>query len=89
MSFDERNANQIAEQSIDVVACRALWCAVLEEQVNLAILNRNTDNLAEVAAARRWFGSRDFYMVCALAGLDGAWVLGGIERLFAAERRAA
>lgn len=82
MSLDDCNANQIKEHDMCPRACRALWCAVIQEQLNLAVSPRMADHPHEVAAARRWFGSRDFFMACSLAGLDGAWVLCGVRHQF-------
>lgn len=64
-----------AVRDIDPVACRALWCAVVEAQFLLAVSPARSDRPFEIAAARCWFGSRDFFMCCALAGVDGATVL--------------
>ncbi|PIE15160.1 MAG: hypothetical protein CSA68_07360 [Rhodobacterales bacterium] len=83
MSLDDQNTNQIIEQDIDPLACRALWCAVIKEQLRVAKLPDWGNGHAkpyEVISARRWFGSRDFFAVCALAGLDGVWVLLGVRR---------
>lgn len=82
MSFDDRNANQIMEHDLCPRACRALWCAVIEEQLRLALSPRMADRPHQIDSARRWFGSRDFFMACALAGLDGDWVLLGVCRQF-------
>jgi hypothetical protein len=82
MSFEDRNVNQIIEHEVCPRACRALWCAVIEDQFRLAVAPRASDLPREIDSARRWFGSRDFFMTCALAGLDGAWVLWGVHRRF-------
>ena len=63
-------------------ACRELWCAVINQQLKLALWPTTADKPADISAARHWFDSRDFYMVCALAGLDGGWVLRGVRRQF-------
>lgn len=55
---------------MDPLACRTLWCAVLAELWQQATTRRFKDRDADVAEARRWFGSPDFAMVCALAGVD-------------------
>ena len=81
MSFDDRNAT-VLEEDICTCDCRALWCAVIKEQLVLAVSPRTIDHAYEIDSARRWFGSRDFFMVCALAGLDGALVLCGVRRTF-------
>jgi len=82
MSFDEGNANLITEPRIDAYACQALWCAVIEAQYDLALTPKWRDKRADILRARSWFGSRDFFMVCALAGLDGDWLLSGIRLQF-------
>lgn len=79
MVLDDKDRNQIEEQDIDPRACRALWCAVVSEQFRLAVSPNTVDRPVEISAARRWFGTRDFFMVCALAGVDGAWVLWGVR----------
>ncbi len=64
---------------VDAAACRKLWVAVLAEMWNVALfdgLGAIPAGVGEVAAADRWFGSRDFRMVCGLAGLDDEKVLG-------------
>lgn len=80
MVFADIDRNQIEEQDIDPRACRALWCAVVEEQLRLAVSPRVADRPYEVDSARRWFGTRDFFMACALAGVDGEWVLWGVRK---------
>lgn len=74
---------------VEARACRALWCAVIQEQLRLALLRRPSalDRAYEIRAARGWFGSRDFYQVCALAGLDGGWVLRGVGENLTAKAR--
>ena len=79
MSYAGHQINQLAEHSIHPDACRALWCAVISELWMVATAPRAADRPHEIRAARRWFGSRDFYAVCALAGVDGAWVLQGFR----------
>ena len=81
MTFNDRDAT-VLEEAICPCDCRALWCAVLKEQLVLAVSTRTIDHACEIDSARRWFGSRDFFMVCALAGLDGALVLCGVRRKF-------
>lgn len=83
MTFADMDRNQIEEHDIDPRACRALWCAVVEEQFQLAVSPKMADRPAEISAARRWFGTRDFFMACALAGVDGAWVLWGVRHRLA------
>lgn len=85
MTFADVDRNQIEEHDIDPRACRALWCAVVEEQFRLAVSPKMADRPAEISAARRWFGTRDFFMACALAGVDGAWVLWGVRHHLAVQ----
>lgn len=69
--------------SEDFRACRALWCDVLR--------NALLDELARGDAAAKkghppehdvhWLGSRDFRMVCALAGVDAAAVEAQVRRM--------
>lgn len=82
MSLDVSNSNQILEHEVCPRACRTLWCAVIEEQLRLVLSPRLADQPLDIDRARRWFGSHDFFMTCALAGLDGAWVLWGVQRKF-------
>lgn len=59
----------------DAEAARALWCAVLMEQWVLATDPNPSDDEEEVIKARRWFGSKWFYRVCALAGVEAEAIL--------------
>ncbi|MGR3452899.1 hypothetical protein [Pseudooceanicola sp.] len=75
--LDDRAANLIEEPEIDASACRCLWLNVLLYQWHLSLggtpaFNRGRPEAraAEERAARAWFGTRDFAMVCALAGLE-------------------
>lgn len=56
---------------------RALWRAVIEEQLRLAGLAHEVvrSSAFDIRAARRWFGSDDFETVCHLAGLEPDAVL--------------
>ncbi|RDW14414.1 hypothetical protein DIE28_02605 [Paracoccus thiocyanatus] len=68
---------------VDATACRKLWIAVLAEMWNVALfdgLGAIPAGVGEVAAADRWFGTRDFRAVCALAGLDDEKVLDAYRR---------
>ena len=80
MIFAEEDRNQIQEHYFEPRACRALWCRVIEEQINLIVSPKKTDLRAEIFAARRWFGSGHFFTACALAGVDGELVLRGVQR---------
>ncbi|MDF3413267.1 hypothetical protein HKX54_02270 [Sulfitobacter sp. M57] len=81
MMLEAPNTNQIKGHNVCPRACRALWCAVIEEQLRLA-LKHNPTLLGPKIDTRRalaWFGSRDFFEVCAIAGFDGGWVLAGVR----------
>lgn len=75
-----------AAQDACPVACCNLWRAVLLEEFRTALTvgtgtgEHGQFTAPERDAARSWFGSRDFHMVCALAGLDGATVLSAYQR---------
>ncbi len=83
MAFADMDRNQLIEQDIDPNACRALWCAVIEEQFRVALTPRRSDHPVEIAVARNWFGTQDFFEACALAGVDGAFILWGVRQHFA------
>ena len=61
---------------------RRLWCAVIYEQLRLA-LRANRDSAkygqAEQASALSWIGGSEFRTVCSLAGLDPDWILRGLR----------
>lgn len=75
MSLDTAPDREAYDFEVSELACRALWCAVIEEQRVLAVEPRVMDPKLDVLQARRWFGSKDFRMACALAGLDDDYVL--------------
>lgn len=61
----------------DWAKCRALWCSVLLSCVRDALKGNHVDKstVAQTyVATAGWIGSRDFHMVCALAGVDGVAV---------------
>jgi len=65
------------------VACRELWCAVIMQAWKDALSSPPRNARREklfVVQARNWFGSADFYHVCALAGIDGDQMLSGYLR---------
>ncbi len=74
MAFADLDRNQVEETECNPEACRALWCAVIAEQLSMALSPRQIHGDNDVARARGWFGSRDFHSVCSLIGLDGHWV---------------
>lgn len=62
----------------ETAGMRALWCAVLHQALENAVgrgrvASRNPAHLAR--QARAWIGSEDFHAVCALAGVDGGYIL--------------
>lgn len=61
-------------------ACRALWGAVLRTCL-LDVLRGAPacDDSARVETRDGWIGSRDFFTVCALAGVDGTAVIRALE----------
>ncbi len=75
MSFEVDNANLVAESPVCAKACTRLWAEVLLEQIGLVKKPNVADKRFEISSARSWFGSRDFFTVCALAGIDGERVL--------------
>ncbi|WP_299647955.1 hypothetical protein [uncultured Jannaschia sp.] len=71
-----------------VHAMRRLWCAVLYEQVRLAISTPSSQQSSlAISQAVHWIGSRDFRFVCELAGLDPDWIERGIARTMAQGKR--
>ena len=70
------------DSDVDAVACRALWCALIWDQWKIAMSPDDQFLKAtEVCNARRWFGSKDFYIVCALAGIDAEYVMDRFDRI--------
>lgn len=59
---------------------RALWVAVLQQALWDAG-SRSWKTQYERGVACAWIGSKDFVMVCDLAGLDSDWVLENIPRV--------
>jgi hypothetical protein len=80
---DEKDLPPIDDSHVDPAGCANLWRAVLMEHLALALtvgaFNGQTgySNPHLQAQARAWFGTRDFHMVCALAGFDGDFILRG------------
>ena len=64
-----------------VAAMRRLWVACLARNWDWSfdakgyVAPSRVDRRALIKECRVWFGSRDFYTVCALAGLEGSAVL--------------
>ena len=60
---------------------RVLWAAVIAQAANDAMPKltptfvRKGDAGLDCKRARAWTGTSDFHLVCALAGLEGTWVL--------------
>lgn len=61
-------------------ACRRLWAAVMGEAWRQAFHPNCLEYPAHVAAARRWFGGRDFCMVCALLEIDPKDMMAAFHR---------
>lgn len=58
----------------DVSVCRHVWQAVLAQAIRDIFTvtdNYKTVSKNEARTARAWIGTKDFHMVCALAGVDG------------------
>ncbi len=88
--MNERATPQFHHDAV-FVACRELWCAVIMQAWKDALSGSRTSGKREklfVTQARRWFGSADFYHVCALAGVDGEKMLAGFLRAYNEERAA-
>ena len=62
-------------QHLAAVSCRALWCAVLANAWIEALYPSTRSRPVEVQQSRNWFGSPDFFQVCALAGVEPSRVL--------------
>lgn len=89
MILGDLDTEVVWEQEVCPNACRALWLALIEEQRRLAFDARVADHPMEIHRAREWFGSRDYHTICALAGLDGDWIMMGIAPQIAALKDAA
>ncbi len=77
----------------DAYRCRAMWCGVLIACLSSAITEflqpralpeekhtNRRDLRGETGIAPRWIGSRDFHMICALAGFDGVAIRERLQR---------
>lgn len=80
LSDTELQLCRALDAQMDEVAARELWCAVLMEMYRCAMRKRRSDYSFQINEARRWFGTRDFYEVCRLAGVDGDYILDGVRR---------
>ena len=58
------------DTDIDPRGCRALWAAVLEENIAVALGGGTMVKPFERIAAVRWVGSADFVSCCQLVGID-------------------
>lgn len=59
---------------MDLPGCQQLWRSVLAvalRDIFLPSVNRRTRTSKERDEAVAWVGSKEFHMVCALAGVDG------------------
>lgn len=70
----------VAMIDVDAAACRALWCAVIQEQLRLACGVGFQMSVGARERAGDWFRSRDFESCCEMAGLDADWVRRGALR---------
>ena len=71
----------IAETPIHADDCRALWLAILNQEIETA-LGRPLPHISGTAAqanardeARRWVGGKDFHEICYLVGIEPEAVL--------------
>lgn len=65
----------LVARDVCAVACRTLWATLLADQWNLAFgAHCGATDAKDRAAARDWFGTRDCATVCALAGVEPAFV---------------
>jgi hypothetical protein len=68
----------------ETYACRALWCAVIENAAK-AVANPKKhatgESRVEARRTRAWFRSADFVTVCDLAGIDAGYIRSGVNRL--------
>lgn len=73
----------MADQSLRTVqgrACQNLWVAVLVQAMRDLFLTASENATLNRQRARTWVKTRDFHMVCALAGLDGEYIARQLER---------
>lgn len=82
MNLNDPIPDEVREQDICPIACRALWCSVIREQLKLALGVGFQKTPQLTSAAIHWFNTREFFMACALAGLDGAYIHKGVMSLF-------
>lgn len=72
--FDQTDPGEIA-------ACRKLWCSVLLSCIRAALgLEVGVDQRNCKAIPLSWIGSKDFHIVCALAGFDGTAIADRLGR---------
>jgi len=74
-------------------SCRAMWQTALRELLADALRDviglKPRADVITCSANRAWLGSRDFHMVCALAGMDGIAVEDRVTAAIATEAGAA
>ena len=88
--FSEMSEAELQDAAREICprACRELWGLVVLGQWQTALEPIRKDTPAEIAAARRWFGSPDFLTACNLSGVDPKCVLDAFrERLRVIEDR--
>lgn len=67
-----------AAGDVSAVGCQDLWRSVLFRAMNDAFPAKGVQS-PPCVEAKRWFGGRQFYHVCRLAGVEPTWVLRLIE----------
>ena len=61
-------------------ACQNLWVAVLVQAMRDLFHGAGQNADLDRFRVKNWLKSRDFHMVCALAGLDGEYIARQLER---------
>ena len=81
-------ANIEAETDVDPRACRTLWAAVLMNEWACVFTPRAImDDEHDRARAKKWFGGKDFQMVCTLAGVEPEFIMRRFKDAVAAQDR--
>jgi len=74
--FEGLPISDVPSELIDPAACRRLWCAVLKNHWDTALVPDRSGQAREGAdTSQRWMGGRDFRLTCAMIGLDDELVL--------------
>jgi hypothetical protein len=72
------------ERHAEVAALRALWRAVLIDQLRVMLSGSPAPlvhRVGDVREAESWFGGRDFRLVCVMGGLDPDYVARKVKAL--------